>query len=220
MPKSSMPPPRPRPSVGPVSANSSQPGALVDGLTMLADMIGKALEHGTTEVSRSVQVPFTPFAGDRSDTPGGLEASLRVRTCAAAAAASGDARGEAGEAIGGGDADTQIRSPLVDIFDEGEEIVVAAEVPGCGLEDIAIDVDADGRGLTLTTQGARGFRRHFSLPATIVPDPMETSCKNGMLEVRLSKSAPDAPTPDDEGDATPAQASGPATTAPDGDRNL
>ena len=183
-PPSSLPPPR---------SSDRPPSVVAEGLTVLADMIGQALEKGVTEVSRTLKAPFGGGLPGSEDEGGMLDASLRVRTVEAASAASSErwqaSTGSSGTAGSQPPADgPQMREPLVDVFDEGSEIVVAAEVPGCGLEDLDIVLDADGTGLTVTASGARGFRRRVALPAAADPVRMESSCKNGVLEVRLNKS--------------------------------
>ncbi|MGP1256162.1 MAG: Hsp20/alpha crystallin family protein [Kiloniellales bacterium] len=177
---------RPPSSMPPFRGDSGQSSLLLEGLTLLAKMAGQALEQGTTEISRSVQVPLSG-GRDRADGGSGvLDANLRVRTCSEAA---GNQR--AGASAGETETVTtsRMREPLVDLFDEDDEIVVAAEVPGCGLDDVDISIEADGRALTLTARGIRGYRRRLALPAAVDPDRMEKSCNNGMLNVRLGKSA-------------------------------
>ena len=185
-PPSSMPPPR-----------GGEPGttALVEGLTMLAGLVGQALERGTTEISRSVRVPFLPgLTGasltDQGQEPGMLDASLRIRTADMATAAENIApRGPAAGPATAAPA-AQAREPIVDVFDEGAEVVVTAEVPGCGIDDVDIALEADGQALTLTAGGPRAYRRTLPLPEPVDPERIEKSCKNGMLNVRLGKSEP------------------------------
>ncbi len=174
-PPSSMPPPR---------GSSAQSSLLLEGLTLLAKMAGQALEQGTTELSRSVRVPLGGGSGAAGEGPGVLDASLRVRSCSeAAAAATDDSTARSRESA----PQTRLREPLVDVFDEDSEIVVAAEVPGCGIEDVDVSIADDGYSLTLTAKGVRGYRRHLALPASVDPTPIEKSCNNGMLNVRLGK---------------------------------
>ena len=183
-PPSSMPPPR---------GGEAQPNTLVEGLTLLAGLVGQALERGTTELSRSVRIPFAGGLAGQGDDPGMLDATLRVRTydvASAAAAAAAQADPPAAKASQETAAATsRMRDPLVDVFDEGPEVIVAAEVPGCGIEDVDIEIDADGAALTLTASGARGYRRELTLPAAVHPTPIEKSCNNGVLNLRLGKRA-------------------------------
>ncbi|WP_162906908.1 Hsp20 family protein [Algihabitans albus] len=173
--------------------NAAQSSLLLEGLTLLAKMAGQALEQGTTELSRTVQVPLSGASGSTDDNPGVINANLRVRTCSEAAGGNLESTPARGKEPGPA---SRLREPLVDVFDEDKEIVVAAEVPGCGIDDVDVSIDVDGRGLTLTAKGVRGYRRHLILPASIELEPIEKSCNNGMLNVRLSKrSSEPEPTP-------------------------
>ena len=187
---------RPPSSIPPPRSSEGPPNVVAEGLTMLADMIGQALEKGVTEVSRTLKAPFAGGLAGSDDEGGMLDARLRVRTVDAASAETDERWQSRRSSSGTGDSHPvadgpQMREPLVDVFDEGSEIVVAAEVPGCGLEDLDIVLDDDGTGLTVTASGARGFRRRVALPAAADPVRMESSCKNGVLEVRLNKSDAD-----------------------------
>ena len=196
---------QPPSSMPPLKGGEPATSALVEGLTMLAGLVGQALDRGTTEISRSVRVPFIPGLTGHSDDRGTLDASLRIRTSDIAGAGLAGA-GLAGTDLAGTAEDiaapdstagpgpaapaAQAREPLVDVFDEGAEVVVTAEVPGCGIDDVAIVIDPDGGALTLTTGGPRAYRRTLALPETVDPERIEKSCKNGMLNVRLGKSSP------------------------------
>ena len=147
-------------------------------------------------------MPFSPGLTGQSHDPGMLDASLRIRTAdiATAAMASGDRassdrassdRASTNRATAAGEATaapaSQAREPIVDVFDEGAEVVVTAEVPGCGIDDVGIVIEADGQALTLTAGGPRAYRRTLPLPEPVDPERIERSCKNGMLNVRLHK---------------------------------
>ena len=176
-PPSSMPPPR---------GGDRAPTNIAEGLTMLADLVGQALEQGTSELSRAVQMPLSRVMPGLSEDRGMIDASLRVRTVEAASTTTSTAASPSGRDEGRAAA-SRAREPLVDVFDEGTEVVIAAEVPGCGIDDVDIAIDDDGAGLTLTANGPRGYRRHLPLPEVVDPDPIEKSCKNGVLNLRLVK---------------------------------
>ena len=165
------------------TTDSSRARLLLDGLNMFTELVSQALEHGSTEVSRSLQVPLAPGRPGPDGRTGVLDLGLRARTLDAAGS-HGASRPLGRETVA---PPSRIREPLVDVFDEDAEIIVAAEVPGCGIADVEVAVDAGGRGLTITASGARGYRRHLALPALVNPDWMEKACNNGMLEVRLGK---------------------------------
>jgi HSP20 family protein len=92
--------------------------------------------------------------------------------------------------------------PRVDIFEEKENIVVKAELPGMTKTDITIDVK-DG---VLTLKGERSdekeikegsyfrretcsgsFQRAFSLPENVNPEVIHAEYKDGVLKVRIPK---------------------------------
>lgn len=157
---------------------------LLEGLDMFTELVSRALQHGSAELSRSLQVPLGSGRTGAGGQSAVMDLGLRTRALDASAGSDGAAKPLGGKVAA---VPPRIREPLVDMFDEGAEIVVAAEVPGCSIADVQVAVDADGRGLTITTSGTRGYRRHLALPALVNPDWMEKACNNGMLEVRLGK---------------------------------
>ena len=100
--------------------------------------------------------------------------------------------------IMGGDVSTS-----VDIFEEGDTVVVKAEVPGMRKDDIEVNLTED----TITISGQKNaeekvekkdfyrlersfgsFYRKLRLPADIQTDKAKASFKDGVLEVRIPKS--------------------------------
>lgn len=89
------------------------------------------------------------------------------------------------------------RDPLVDIFEEGEDLVVVAEVPGVQKEDIELkatshelEIVASSSG-TETGKAQRNYRKRVPLPAEINPDFAKARYTNGILEVHLKKREPE-----------------------------
>ena len=80
---------------------------------------------------------------------------------------------------------SEVREPLVDVFDEGESILVVSELPGVATEDIAVSVQGDV--LAITTNGKRKYAKEVLLPAPVISEEMSTSYNNGVFEVRLRK---------------------------------
>jgi HSP20 family protein len=94
------------------------------------------------------------------------------------------------------------RMPAVDVYEEKDDIVIKAEVPGLSKEDISVQVtDA-----TLTIKGEKkreeatdeddyycrersfgSFTRAVDLPCEVKADQVKASFKNGVLEVRMPK---------------------------------
>jgi HSP20 family protein len=79
----------------------------------------------------------------------------------------------------------EVREPLVDVFDEEQEIVVAAELPGVVEEEIRVDIQDDV--LSLETTGERKYAKEILLPALVDAATLQKTYKNGILELRLKK---------------------------------
>lgn len=92
--------------------------------------------------------------------------------------------------------------PSVDIFEEKGDVVIRAELPGIGKEDIDVTLTDE----TITISGEKkkeeevkkkdyyrwecsygSFNRTFSLPAEVRPDKVKTKMKDGVLEIRIPK---------------------------------
>jgi HSP20 family protein len=80
-----------------------------------------------------------------------------------------------------------VREPLVDVFDEPDEIVLVAEMPGANEEDISVEVHGDV--LALETGGERKYAREVLLPAAVDPESLRRTFRNGILELKLKKAA-------------------------------
>ncbi len=93
-------------------------------------------------------------------------------------------------------------TPPVDIFEDQNEIVVKAELPGIKQQDIAIELTGD----TLTIKGERRFedaqrqdnyvrvertygqfQRSFTISVPVQSEAVSATFKDGLLEVRLPK---------------------------------
>lgn len=79
----------------------------------------------------------------------------------------------------------EAREPLVDLFDEGAEILLVAELPGADQADIAVELHGDI--LAIEVGGARRYAKELLLPAPVDPDSLRQSYRNGILEIRLKK---------------------------------
>lgn len=94
-------------------------------------------------------------------------------------------------------------TPSVDIFEEAEDVVVKAELPGMKKEDIEVKLTDN----TITISGEKkkeekiekkdyyrlersygSFCRAFSLPVEVQTDKAKAQFKDGILEVRIPKS--------------------------------
>jgi len=79
----------------------------------------------------------------------------------------------------------EVREPIVDVFDEGDQIRVLAEMPGVEEADIQYEVKGDI--LTLSTEDDRKYHKEVLLPAPVKEEDAKVSYKNGILELRFTK---------------------------------
>ncbi len=77
--------------------------------------------------------------------------------------------------------------PAAEVHTIGDEVMVVAEVPGARLEDIRLGLSGDTLTIDTGTEN-RAFRTRVDLPP-VDPGSMQSSCKNGVLEVTFRKAA-------------------------------
>ena len=78
------------------------------------------------------------------------------------------------------------REPIIDVFDEKEEIVVMAEMPGINEEGISLDLKGDILEMKAVSKD-RKYYKEVLLPAKLKSENLTFSYKNGILEVRIRK---------------------------------
>ena len=78
------------------------------------------------------------------------------------------------------------REPITDVFDEKEEVVVMAEMPGISEEGISIDLKGDILAIK-AVNGHRSYYKEVLLPSKVRPETLTSNYKNGILEVRIKK---------------------------------
>jgi HSP20 family protein len=80
----------------------------------------------------------------------------------------------------------EVREPMVDVFEEEDHLMVLAELPGVGKEDVRIDAKDDV--LTISAErGDKKYRKEVLLPRNVSPEKMQISCNNGILEIKCFK---------------------------------
>ncbi len=80
----------------------------------------------------------------------------------------------------------ETREPIVDVFEESDHILVVAEMPGIGPDDLRIEVKDDI--LTLSAEkGTKRYRKEILLPRAVQLDKTTISCNNGIVEVKCLK---------------------------------
>ena len=100
------------------------------------------------------------------------------------------------------EASMMMRVPAVDVYEEKDDVVIKAEIPGLEKEDISVQVTDS----TLMIKGEKkreeeikeqdyyrcersfgSFTRAVNLPSEVKADQVKASFKNGVLEVRMPK---------------------------------
>jgi HSP20 family protein len=85
----------------------------------------------------------------------------------------------------GGPVVADVREPLVDVFDEADEVVIVAELPGVSDAEIGVSIVDDI--LSIETQGARRYAKEILLDPEVDTASLRRSYNNGILELHLSK---------------------------------
>ena len=78
------------------------------------------------------------------------------------------------------------REPMVDVFDEGDHLLLVAELPGIDSEDIRFEVEGDVLDLA-ATHGERKYRKEVLLPCAVRMEDAMPSYHNGVFELKLQK---------------------------------
>ncbi|MBI4493349.1 MAG: Hsp20 family protein [Chloroflexi bacterium] len=151
-------------------------GELFKGLGSFLDLLGQMAEEGKSEVSRSGEVhgPSGVRGVYGFSVKMGLGGAPTVERF-------GNIRStERGPEV------SEVREPLADVFDEGDHVLVVAELPGVVADAIKVEVKDDI--LSLSAEGRnRKYAKEILLPALVDPSSLRHSYQNGMLEVRLDK---------------------------------
>lgn len=78
------------------------------------------------------------------------------------------------------------REPITDVFDEKEEIIILAEMPGVNQEDIKVNLEGDILNISAQT-GNRKYHKEILLTKKVKPETLAKSFKNGILEIKINK---------------------------------
>lgn len=152
-------------------------GGLFKGMGSLFDYLDKMAEEGKTEEARSGE---KDVLGGKGKAVYGF--SVRVGLGGKPVVESfGNVRTkEAGAVV------AEVREPLVDVFDEGDEIRILAEIPGVDEKQIKVEVRDDI--LTLSAEASeRKYQKEILLAHRVEPQIRGRSYRNGVLELKLKK---------------------------------
>jgi len=77
----------------------------------------------------------------------------------------------------------EVREPMVDVFEEKDYVLVIAEMPGVGAEDLRLEAKDDI--LTLSAEKKdKKYRKEILLPGTFQREKMTVTCNNGVVEIK------------------------------------
>jgi len=79
-----------------------------------------------------------------------------------------------------------VREPRVDLYDQDQESILVAELPGVSEEEIRVNVE-EGFLVSLETTGARKYATTVPLSETVNAASLRKTYQNGLLELRLQK---------------------------------
>ncbi|MCX6160556.1 MAG: Hsp20/alpha crystallin family protein [Ignavibacteriae bacterium] len=152
-------------------------GGLFKGIEKLVDLAGKLEEKG--EIRKEGDISFDNLKkgmkgvyGFTIKTAGG--GSPRVETF-----------GNIKKTPEGPKVDEE-REPITDIFDEKDEIVIIAEMPGIEESSIKIDIKEDILEISAVNKN-RSYRKEILLPSKVNIDNLKSKYNNGILEIRIKK---------------------------------
>ncbi|NHM26766.1 Hsp20/alpha crystallin family protein [Desulfofundulus sp. TPOSR] len=80
----------------------------------------------------------------------------------------------------------EVVEPIVDVFDESDDILVIAELPGVNEDNFHFQVNGDILVITASRKD-RKYRKEILLPVVVDPEGATTIFKNGIIELRLPK---------------------------------
>jgi len=78
------------------------------------------------------------------------------------------------------------REPITDVFNEKDEVVIMAEMPGVSEDVISVELKGDILEIHAVAKD-RKYRKEVLLPAKVKYDTLAKTYKNGILEVRINK---------------------------------
>jgi len=79
----------------------------------------------------------------------------------------------------------EAREPIVDLFDEGENIQIVAEMPGVDESDIAYEIKGDV--IILSTTGKKKYSKEILLSTPVDESTVERRYQNGIYELKFKK---------------------------------
>lgn len=153
-------------------------GGVFKGLGDFINLLSEMVEAGESEVSRTGEFKVKGL-GDRGKGVYGFTVRTGIGGTPQVEHFGNIRSTEEGPVV------AEVREPMIDVFDEGETVLVVAELPGVAEGEITVDVKDDV--LTLETTGERKYAKEVLLPCSVDAPSMKKAHKNGVLELRFGK---------------------------------
>ena len=152
-------------------------GSLFKGIGNLFDLVSKMTEEGEEEYTQTGEIRGL---GDKTKGVYGFSVKMGLGGKPVIEQFGNIKATEKGAVV------AEVREPIVDIFDEGDKLVIIAELPGVEEKDIHLEVEDDI--LVLSAEANhRKYSKEVLLPSPVDASSMESSYKNGILEIKLRR---------------------------------
>jgi HSP20 family protein len=152
-------------------------GGLFKGIEKLVDLAGKLEEKGG--ISREGEINFDHLKKGMKGVYG-----FTINT-ATGGSPKVETFGNIKKTPEGPKVDEE-REPITDVFDEKDEVVIIAEMPGIEESDIKTDLKEDI--LEISAKGKnRTYHKELLLPVKVVSQNMSQKFTNGIFEIRIKK---------------------------------
>jgi HSP20 family protein len=154
-------------------------GDLFKGLGNFMDLASRLAEEGSGEVSRTGEAP----GPGKTRAVYGFSIKMGVGGQPTVEQFGNVQTTERGSAV------SEVREPLIDVFDEKGHVLVVAELPGVAESDVHLEIKDDILSLSAEGRG-RKYAKEILLPDMVDAATLRQSFQSGILEVRLDKAAP------------------------------
>jgi len=152
-------------------------GGLFKGIEKLVDLAGKLEEKGG--ISKEGEINFDHIKKGMKGVYG-----FTINT-AGGGAPKVETFGNIKKTPEGPKVDEE-REPITDLFNEKNELVIIAEMPGIEETDIRIDLKEDILEISAVSKN-RSYRKEMLLPVKAVKQNLRHKFTNGILEIRIKK---------------------------------
>jgi len=152
-------------------------GSLFKGIGNLFDLVSKMAEEGEEEYTRTGEIKGL---GDKVKGVYGFSVKMGLSGKPVIEQFGNIKATERGAVV------AEVREPIVDVFDEGDKLMVIAELPGIEESDVHLEVKGDILNLSAEAKD-RKYSKEVLLPSPVDADSVQSSYKNGILEIQLRK---------------------------------